>query len=315
MAIMKMIPATKDYIWGGRRLIEDYGKTTDKLVLAESWELSCHPDGNSLISRGEYGASSLAGYLALNGEAALGRNCARFGYQLPILIKLIDAASPLSVQVHPDDAYARIHENQNGKTEVWHIIDSLPESYIYYGVAGEVTKEQLREAIRDNTVAGLLKKQYVNPGDTYFIEAGTIHAIGQFILLAEVQQNSNVTYRLYDYDRRDAEGNRRPLHIDKGVAVSRLTPNPEHHDFGEHLAICDCFCLDRLDIRAETRLQVGGDSFVSLLCTEGSGIIHNGGDTARFAQGDCFFIPASSGEVVITGEATLLKTTVPPEKH
>lgn len=311
MSVVKLIPATKDYPWGGTRLAREFGKPMPGVVLAESWELSCHPDGECRIAEGEHRGETLTQYIARQGSGVLGSNCDRFP-DFPILIKLIDAASPLSIQVHPSDQYARSHEGQNGKTEVWHIVDCGPEAYLYYGVNREITREQYISAIREGTVTDLLRRVPVQPGETYFIEAGTIHAIGSDILIAEIQQNSNVTYRVYDYDRRDSAGNPRPLHIDKAVEVSNLVPNPAGYSFDGHLALCDYFCVDKLALDGDLRDEAAGDSFVSLLVTVGSGSVCCGSERVDFVKGDSLFIPAGSGSFTLTGKASILKTTVPP---
>lgn len=311
MSILKLIPATKDYPWGGTRLARDFGKTMEGAVLAETWELSCHKDGNSVIAAGSFAGKTLAEYIDASGSGVLGSNCHRF-QDFPVLIKLIDAASALSIQVHPSDEYAREHEGQNGKTEVWHIVDCGADAFIYYGVNCPVSRETYIAAIENGTVTDLLRRVPVRKGETYFIEAGTIHAIGGDIIIAEIQQNSNVTYRVFDYDRRDSAGNPRPLHIDKAVDVSKLVPNPLGYSFDGHLALCDYFCVDKLLVEGELRGEAGADSFVSLLVTEGCGELFCAGDSLTFAKGDSLFIPAGSGSFTLTGIGTVLQTIVPP---
>lgn len=204
--ICKLRPACKSYIWGGRRLIEEYGKGDGAGNLAESWELSCHPDGPSIAADGPYAGRSLPEILAERPEFA-GRAVESLG-RFPVLVKLIDAARDLSVQVHPDDAYALKHEGQLGKTEMWYIIDAEPGAGLYCGFRREVTPAQLHTAIEGNTLCELLRRVPVKAGDVVFIPAGTVHAIGAGILLAEIQQSSSVTYRLYDYGRWARTGSR-----------------------------------------------------------------------------------------------------------
>ncbi|MEG1942553.1 MAG: type I phosphomannose isomerase catalytic subunit, partial [Angelakisella sp.] len=311
MGVLKLIPATKDYLWGGSRLVRDFGKKAEGAVLAETWELACHKDGNSLVANGDYAGKALSQYIEKAGKKVLGSNCLRFE-DFPVLIKFIDAASPLSVQVHPSDEYARAHEGQNGKTEVWHVVDCGKDAFIYYGVKRDITREEYQTAIKNGTVTDLLRKVPVKKGDTYFIEAGTIHAIDGDIVIAEIQQNSNVTYRVFDYNRRDSAGNTRELHIDKAVEVSTLTPNPAAYSFDGHLALCEYFCVDRLALDGELRQRAGSDSFVSLLVTEGDGELICDGETISFSRGDSLFVPADSGDFTLRGNATLLATRVPP---
>ena len=211
----------KDYLWGGNRLRE-FGKESDADKIAESWELSCHPDGESVIASGDYAGMTLPAFLAAHPEAA-GESCRDFE-RFPVLIKLIDAHDNLSVQVHPDDAYALAHEGEYGKTEMWYIVDAEPGAELLYGFARDVTKEEFRRAIEENTLLDLVRHVPVRPGDVFFIPAGTLHAIGKGILIAEIQQNSNTTYRVYDYGRVGKDGKPRELHIAKALDVTRLTP-------------------------------------------------------------------------------------------
>lgn len=205
MAIVKLKPAFKDYIWGGKKLVEEYGKEFQGERLAESWELSCHPDGESVIASGEYAGKTLSAYIREKGFGILGRNCRRFS-DFPILIKLIDAHDNLSVQVHPDNGYALRNEGQYGKTEMWYIVDCEPGAFLYYGFSRPVSEEEFRRRIADNTLLEVLNRVDVQKGDVLFIESGTIHAIGKGIVIAEIQQNSNITYRVYDYGRVGADG-------------------------------------------------------------------------------------------------------------
>ena len=198
MEIMKLIPTGKDYLWGGTRLREEYGKKIDLTPLAETWECSAHPDGPSYVATGTYKGKTLAEVLKAHPEY-LGTKVENG--ELPVLVKFIDAKKDLSVQVHPSDEYAKEHEG-----------DSL-----IYGFQHEVTEEILRKAVETGTLDKHLQKVPVHKGDTYFVPAGTVHGIGKGILVAEIQESSNVTYRVYDYDRVDKNGKKRELHFDKAV--------------------------------------------------------------------------------------------------
>ena len=197
MAILKLKPSGKDYLWGGRRLIEEYGKEFDGEKLAETWELSCHPDGPSYVDSGEYKGETLSEYILMEGKKVTGTHSRPYE-QFPLLIKFIDAHDDLSIQVHPDDSYAIAHENQYGKTEMWYIVDCEEGASLYYGFAREISREEFAGRIRNHTLLEVLNKVEVQKGDVLFIESGTIHAIGSGNLIAEIQQNSNVTYRVYD---------------------------------------------------------------------------------------------------------------------
>lgn len=309
MAIFKLQPAHTDYLWGGTRLREEFGKNFNGIV-AETWELSIHPDGHSIITETDssYNHRPLAEYLADHPDA-LGKRG-----KLPILIKFIDAAQDLSIQVHPNDEYALAHENQFGKTECWYIIDAKPNASIYYGVNKNLTKEEFRSAIENGTVLDVLNKVPVKAGDFFFIPAGTIHAIGAGILIAEIQQNSNVTYRVYDFNRRDAKGNLRELHIDKAIAVSDLTPPQSELDFNGHLCQTPYFTVDKLTVSSELHCDPanfhGKKSFHSLLILEGNGRLTDGEISYEVKKGDSFFISADHPIYSLNGSFTMLLTTL-----
>ena len=205
MKIIRLTPACKDYPWGGALLREKYGVNSDLEPLAEAWVLSCHPDGESIIAEGEHQGQRLSGYAAQYGANFWGTKCEEFD-GLPLLIKLIDAKTNLSIQVHPDNAYALEHEHQYGKTEMWYVVEAAPDAYLYYGLKKSVTKSELSKSITDGTIIDLLRAVPVHAGDLFFIPAGTIHAICGGTVIAEIQQNSNVTYRVFDYNRVGKDG-------------------------------------------------------------------------------------------------------------
>lgn len=213
---IKLIPALKDYIWGGDELKKKFNIKSDMEKVAEAWILSVHKDGNSKLENGE----ELSEYLKENPNA-MGENAQKFD-RFPMLIKLIDAHKPLSVQVHPDDAYALSHEGEYGKTEMWYVADCKEGAFLYFGLNQTLTKEEFKKKIADNTITEALNRVPVKKGDTFFISAGTLHAIGEGIVICEIQQNSNTTYRVYDYDRRDKFGNPRELHIEKATETANL---------------------------------------------------------------------------------------------
>ena len=295
---MRILPACKDYLWGGRRLKEDFGVKSGLDPLAEAWVLSCHPDGPSTIAGGPFAGRTLAEYLAQAGPEALGENCRRFK-QFPMLIKLIDAEQDLSIQVHPSDEYALAHEGQYGKTEMWAALEAAPGAYLYYGFSREITREEFARRIAQGTLTEVLRKIPVKAGDVFFIPAGTLHAIGPGLVIAEIQQNSNVTYRVFDYNRTGPDGKPRPLHVDKALDVTCLTPT-EPPSFGPHLGQSPYFTVDRCD--GPFQAVCGGDSFHALLVTGGTGTLVSGGERAPLAPGDCFFLPAGSGAYRVEGD-------------
>jgi mannose-6-phosphate isomerase len=259
MEILKLTPVYKDYIWGGDRLKRRYKKNTDMTPLAESWELSTHKDGKSLVENGAYAGRTLEEYLFDNPEALGEGSCG----ELPILIKLIDARDRLSVQVHPNNEQAKEWEGQNGKTEMWYVVEADKGATIVYGVKEDTTPEELERAIKEKRVEELLDTVESKKGDVFFVEAGTIHAIGRGNLIAEIQQNSNVTYRLYDYGRVGKDGKERELHTDKGVRAANCKRAerraiPECSDGTRLLGSCEYFAVKEIKLRGKKTL-VGGN--------------------------------------------------------
>lgn len=310
-----LISATKDYVWGGKRLKEHWNKSAEGDVIAESWELSCHRDGCSVVSNGEFEGLALSEVLRLHPEY-LGENGKKFPF-FPILIKLIDAEQNLSIQVHPDDEYALANEGQYGKTEMWYIVDSTEGGGVYCGFRKPMAKEDVEKCLRDGTICEELNFIPVHKGDCLFIPAGTVHAICGGLLICEIQQNSSLTYRLYDYERKDQNGNLRPLHIDRAIEVidseQLCRPNADCRRLDEHnrlLAQCEYFTAKEIKPEGEYRMQVGGDSFVSFTVVEGKGRIACNGMELECDLGDTVFVPASSGEVVLTGDMTLISASV-----
>ncbi len=312
-APIKLAPAFKDYLWGGDKLKHTFNKTCDLDRLAESWELSAHKDGQSTVAEGEYAGYTLTEYLNVLGREALGSHSLTYEY-FPLLIKLIDAKGDLSVQVHPSDEYALAHEGEYGKTEMWYILDCEEDASLFYGFTRPVTKEEYAAAIREGRLTELLNRVKVKPGDVFFIPAGTVHAIGAGILICEIQQNSNTTYRVYDYNRRDKDGNLRPLHVEKALEVSCTAPSPELPEIPNGtdvtLASCRYFDVRRLRVTDRYTLSVDTRSFVSLVITEGSGCLVYDGGTLAFNKGDSLFIPAQNARLTVEGACEIILSTV-----
>lgn len=306
---IKLTPAFKDYLWGGTRLRDDFGKDCDYDKVAESWELSCHKDGASVVANGEHAGKTLAQYIETEGKAVLGKNCERFE-QFPILIKLIDAKDNLSVQVHPNNEYAQRVEGEYGKTEMWYIVDCDEGAELLYGFKKEVTKEEFAARIKDNTLLEITQSVPVKKGDVFFIEAGTLHAIGKGILIAEIQQNSNTTYRIYDYGRVGADGKPRELHIDKAVEVTDLCPAkpyPVTEAFEENGAVkrllsrCEYFTVYSVDVAEKACFNADETSFHNVLILEGNAELSCRDTTLSLKKGDSVFVPANCGEYTIAG--------------
>ena len=313
MALLKLAPSYKDYLWGGHRLVDEYNKQYDGEILAESWELSCHPDGPSTIMNGKYKGKTLQEYIDAEGKKVLGDNCRRFR-DFPILTKFIDAKDNLSIQVHPDNRYALKNEGQYGKTEMWYVMDAKPGAYLYYGFSREVSVEEFERRIEEDTLLEVLNAVPVQKGDVLFIESGTIHAIGKDILIAEIQQNSNVTYRVYDYGRVGKDGKKRDLHIEKALAVTNRVPILKSKSSYPHIADCDYFTVDKLNLDGAMMKKMEGTvtdkSFVSVLILDGEGMISCQGEALPYQKGDSFFISAGSGTYEMAGSCDALITTI-----
>ncbi|MDD3360930.1 MAG: class I mannose-6-phosphate isomerase [Hespellia sp.] len=313
MMMFRMHPSYKEYLWGGTRLKQNFHKAYAGDTLAETWELSCHEDGPCYIAEGKYAGLTLNEYIRAEGRKVLGKQAERFE-QFPILIKLIDAADDLSIQVHPGNEYALKNEHQYGKMEMWYIVDCEEGASVYYGFSREVSREEFEERIRNKTLLEVLNKVYVKKGDVLFIEPGTIHAIGKGNVIAEIQQNSNVTYRVYDYGRRDKNGKERDLHIDKALQVTQRIPIKNQKSFEPHIASCEYFTVDKLVLDGTIMKCMSGNvdsaTFVSLLVIDGEGWIHAEGESIAFQKGDSLFVSADTGNYNIEGACEILITTL-----
>lgn len=313
MCILKLKASCKNYLWGGHRLADEYGIEYEEDILAEAWELSCHPDGPSYISNGKYAGMTLEEFIEAEGKEVLGSHCRRFR-DFPILIKFIDAKQNLSIQVHPNNRYALKNEGQYGKTEMWYIMDAKPGAFLYYGFKTEVSKEEFAKRIEEDSLLEVLNAVPVQKGDVLFIESGTIHAIGEGILIAEIQQNSNVTYRVYDYGRVGKDGKKRDLHIEKALAVTNRVPIVKDKTSYPHVADCDYFTVDKLNLDGTFMKKMEGSvsetSFASILFLDGEGTISNKGESLQFKKGESFFLTAGSGAYTIEGSCDALVTTI-----
>ena len=303
-------PAFKDYLWGGTKLRTEYKKECDLNPIAESWELSAHKDGQSVIASGADSGLTISEYIEKNGKEILGKNSESFD-RFPILIKFIDAKQDLSIQVHPSDEYALEHEGEYGKTEVWYIMSAEEGSSLYYGTNTEIDRDEFRKRIEENTITEVLNRVEAKKGDVFFIEPGTIHAIGAGLMICEIQQNSNTTYRVYDYDRRDANGNPRELHIEKAIEVSELRP-PEKENISEEnvLAKCKYFTVEKYVVNDCLEINVSDDCFKSIINLSGSGKLEYDGGVIEFSKGESIFIPAQNTNMKIIGECEIIVSYV-----
>ena len=299
METIKLTPACKDYLWGGEKLRQDYGIQSQLHPLAEAWVLSCHPDGPSVVATGPLAGKTLPEYIQEKGPGCLGAGCEKFT-DFPLLAKFIDAKGDLSIQVHPSNEYALAHEHQFGKTEMWYVLDCEPGATLYYGFQHQISREEFQQRIQNNTLTEVLNAVPVEKGDLFFIPAGTLHAIRKGIVVAEIQQNSNVTYRIYDYGRVGADGKPRQLHIQQALEVTQRTPPQPDPDFHGHLAQCPYFTVDVMEGRFT--LDCGPESFVSVLVLEGTGALWEGDESMSLRKGESLFIPAGAGQCRLEGD-------------
>ncbi|MBO5410184.1 MAG: mannose-6-phosphate isomerase [Clostridia bacterium] len=313
---MKLIPYVSETIWGGRKLIEEYHVETQKANAAEGWMLSCHESGSSSVANGDFAGKSLPEVVKEFPELC-GKNAEAFS-DFPILIKFIDARDDLSVQVHPTKEYCELTGKGQSKTECWYVIDCDEDASLLLGFKDKISPEQFKDAIANNTLTDYVDRVKVKKGDFFFIESGTLHAICKGILLAEVQESSNTTYRLYDYNRLGNDGKPRELHVEDGAAVTKLEKYTQP-DFSNGalnsegrklLADCPLFKVWKLDVDGEKSDAAGADSFVSLLVMDGEGELEACGEKLELTKGDSIFIPANAGEYTLSGKLDIIETRI-----
>ena len=318
--IIKLTPAFKDYLWGGHRLRQELRKDCGMGITAESWELSTHPDGLCRIENGAGAGETLAAWLA-DHPTALGTRAGR-RTDAPVLIKFIDAAQNLSVQVHPDDAYARRVEGDAGKTELWYVLDAAEGAEVICGVSAPLTREELAEKAADGSIVSVLNHVPVKRGDALLVRAGTLHGIGAGVLICEIQQASNVTYRVYDYGRVDASGKPRDLHIAKAQDVACLTPAEDaargttvrlgflRGGTGYLLAATEYFTAYRFTVSSVLHFAADPASFHALVVPGGSCTLMYGMQYLDLARGETAFVPAGLGDYTVRGRCEFLLTHI-----
>jgi mannose-6-phosphate isomerase len=317
---LRFEPVYKDYIWGGSRIPQLYSRNVPDGVYAESWEISTHPDGTTAIANGPLAGKTLRDLLPEHKTALLGSNVN--GDDFPLLIKLIDARDVLSVQVHPNDGNAAAVAGQ-AKTEMWYFLEGDGSAQIYCGLKPGIGKDEFLQAMENKTFVDILQSIPARKGEAVFVPGGRVHAIGTGCLILEIQQNSNTTYRIYDWDRVDANGKGRELHIDKALQVIDWENNgdPRCKVGGTTIQNCEYFRLDRFELSAEQNFpmapsapQMGGTSFHALFIAEGSGVIMWDGGEEKLAPGQSWLVPASQGEYTLCPDSAklmVLCTTIP----
>lgn len=322
-------PALKDYIWGGRNLEALFGRTLPPGRIAESWEIAAHPDGNSMVHNGPYAGLNLPALHRRLGAALTGRRAAWADQRgkFPLLIKLLDATEPLSVQVHPDDTFAQAHEgNELGKTEMWVVLHAQPDAAVILGVKAGCTPEAFRQAAETGRLEPFLHRLPVTAGDVVCVPAGSLHAILGGLVIAEIQQNSNTTYRVYDWNRTGSDGKGRPLHLDKAMQVINFKqveptlPQPtvvEDSAALRHQQLCanNYFVVERIHLPAGAAFngRCTGETLEIWGTMSGRATVQGGGMTVTLPAVQFTLLPAEMGEFVVTAETptTLLRTYLP----
>ncbi len=315
---MKISYVPKNIIWGGKKLETLYGKKSGFEKIAESWELTVRDDGMSYIENGCYIGKSLREFIK---EFPSAVSPDFDGDCFPLLIKFIDAEKDLSVQVHPDDVYASVHENTLGKTEMWYVVDADENAHLIYGLADNISKENFCTAVTGEMSYKIFNELSIKAGDVFFIPPGQVHAICEGTLIAEIQQNSNVTYRIYDYGRLDSDGKPRELHKDKAIDVVKhyssndirklsFSGNPKRRaplTVGDILCDCKQFRVTHLKKNKEVDFTVDEQSFASLLFTHAENTVVSCCDhTLTVSSGDSVFIPSGAGKVILSGDYNVL---------
>lgn len=326
MEPMKMKPIFKEYLWGGDALGRVYGKDIPSKTTSESWEVAMHKNGESIVCNGEFTGQPLSQAVRAMGAELLGDAVQqRYGERFPLLVKFLDCCDKLSIQVHPNDAYAAEHENGDlGKTEMWYVLDAKPDAKLIYGFAKDMTREEFAKAIAEESLERVLNYVDAKKGDCFFIPSGTLHALLDGLLIAEIQQNSDSTYRVYDYGRRDAQGNTRPLHVEKALDVTTLTSSKGKEriqakvertglNTKADLVSCEYFSVSRFEVGEPLAMATDRQSFEILIFCDGKGCIHYDGGSVDFRAGDSFVVPAYLGHYRIEGACSFLKGSVPAE--
>lgn len=304
-------PYLKPVLWGGARIAAIKGMRTEADNIGESWEISVVPGHVSVVDRGEHRGELLTDLVAADSLALLGHgSISRHGHRFPLLIKFIEARDKLSLQVHPGDDLARERHGTPGKTELWHIIDADPGSKIYLGLREKLDAAAYERRVADKTIMDAVACHDCAADDNFLIPAGRIHAIGAGVFLAEIQQSSDITYRIYDYDRRDSDGNPRPLHIEEArEAIDfRVLPDYRLHAKGDLLADYNCFEVRRLAVTPGSSLPYspGRDSFTVVMNVGGDITVDYAGGSARLPFGDTLLFPAVLPPLAFRGDGTVL---------
>lgn len=311
----KFQPILKSLIWGGEKIAPYKGISTDQKNIGESWELSGVEGNESVVAKGPEAGTKLPELIARHGAQLLGKaNYERFGEEFPLLVKFIDARQDLSIQVHPNDELAWERHRSKGKTEMWYVVSADEGARLRSGFSTEVTPAQYEASVADNTITDLLAEYEIHSGDVFFLPAGRVHSIGAGAFIAEIQQTSNITYRIYDFNRRDAQGNTRELHTDQAKGAIDYAVQPDYRtryqtaqDRRVELVACPYFTTSLLDLNRPHTLDLADlDSFVVAICIEGGGtIVDDSGAATAVRQGETVLIPASARSLTFTPDGKM----------
>ncbi|NEN82562.1 type I phosphomannose isomerase catalytic subunit [Paenibacillus elgii] len=312
-------PEFKERVWGGRAL-EQFGLELPEGKIGEGWMIGDHPNGTTTVANGELAGMGLDQIREQYGSEFFGRKgFSEKNGRFPLLIKLLDCQDDLSVQVHPNDHYERLPQGELGKTEMWYILDAKPGAKIIYGLKDGVTREQLAEAIEQNRILDCLNEVTAEAGDSFYIPAGTVHALGAGVLVAEIQQNSDSTYRLYDYDRLGLDGKPRELHIEDSLNViayensgaTYMKTNLNASGEWLTLARSPFFVTEKGRVEGQWPLQTSPESFVIHIICEGTGSIRWADGELNVKPGECYLLPANLGSYSLEGSMTVLRSYLP----
>ena len=311
-------PILKDRIWGGTKLETDLGKTNlPTKTTGESWELSAVEGDVSIVKEGAYKGLPLTELLEKHPQEILGTKVhEKFGVQFPLLFKFLDAREDLSIQVHPNDELARKRHNSFGKTEMWYVMQADEGSRIIVGFKQKSSAGEYVQHLENKTLIEILNEVETKKGDVFFLETGTIHAIGAGIVIAEIQQTSDITYRIYDWDRVDAQGKSRELHIEQALDAMNYNTTDAQKQYAREenksniMVDCPYFTTAYLPLKGSTGMSKDGSSFTVYICTEGEFTVEASGEKYNFKKGDTVLVPAALKEFLLSGEATLLEICI-----
>jgi mannose-6-phosphate isomerase len=307
-------PILKDRIWGGEKLKTVLNKPITSKITGESWELSTVEGDVSIVANGSLKGKSLTDIIEEFPNEILGTKVhEQFGKQFPLLFKYLDAREDLSIQVHPNDKLAKERHNSFGKTEMWYVMQADENARIIVGFKEDSSKEEYVENLNNNTLVSILDDVKAKPGDVFFLETGTVHAIGAGLVVAEIQQTSDITYRLYDFDRVDAQGNKRELHVDLALDAINYNKVDTYKEYqkktNESNVVVDCpyFTTNFIPLDGQVEVSKSGETFTVYMCIEGSFEIEYDGNKLTYKKGDTVLVPAALNEFILNGKASILE--------